>query len=191
MTQNTKNAEKIVGFDLDGVIIDHSSAKILLANKFGFTIDKENTSSDKFKLIIPKSSLREIQSILYDKTHDQPLFNGAKQVLMKMIKNKTKLYLISRRRAGVAREMAIIILKKRGLWPQVFNEKNVYFVETPEEKNLNAGKLGVTHYIDDEKGVLAIINSVPNKFLFDPFNTGEKSDYYKVNTWKELEKIIS
>lgn len=190
MTRDINNVKKIIGFDLDGVIVDHSGAKIKLANSAGFKIKQEETPSDIFRKILPKDKFLKIQTILYGQMSDQLLFEGAKDTLEQLQKRQIPIYLISRRRPGAAREMAVQIMKNRGLWPSIFNNSNVVFVETKEEKNYAARRLKVTHYLDDEEDVLKTMNIVPNRFLFDPFDTNKNTSFKEIRNWKEFSEAI-
>ncbi len=182
--------EKIIGFDLDGVIIDHTDIKKKLASEFGFNIALDQTHSNIIKKIIPKDELRKIQEMIYCKQFSQPLLFGVLGVLKKLRENNIKFFLISRRRVGEARERAVEIMKNEGLWPEFFNEENVFFVESPERKNEVAKELGVTHYFDDEEDVLSVMENVPNRFLFDQFDNFSNSYFRRVRNWEEIEKIL-
>ena len=81
--------------------------------------------------------------------------------------------------------------------PNVFERILTFFVIKPEDKNIKARELGVTHYVDDETGVLEKLVDVKNRFLFDNlgafsaiggFASGEKNihGYTRVELWKEL-----
>jgi len=191
MTQNINNGVRVIGFDLDGVIVDHSLLKKKLASLLGFDISLAETHSNIIKKIIPNDDLKKIQENIYCKESSQPLIPGTLNILEKLKENNINFFLISRRRTGLAREMAIKIMKNRGLWPKFFNEKNVYFVESPEGKNESAKKLEVTHYFDDEEDVLDAIKCVPNRFLFDQFDNFPNSHFDRVKNWKELEIKIT
>lgn len=191
MTVNIKRDEKIIGFDLDGVIVDHSDAKVRLALEFGFSLTPAQTPSDIMRDIIPRDVLIKIQDKLYCDISNQPLMDDSKEVLFGLKSANSPFYLISRRRVGKGREMAVEILKNRGLWPEVFNDKNVFFVEKPEDKNKVARDLGVTHYIDDETRVLDVMGDVVNRFLFDPFdNFKDKSAFKTLNDWGQLKICV-
>ncbi len=180
-----------IGFDLDGVIVDHTTQKIRLAAKQGFKLKPEQTPSDIIKQIIPPSFLHEIKRALY---HDlkiaylSPLMPGVKNNLAKIKRRKIPYFLISRRQDA---KIAANLLKRRGLWPSYFNKNNSFFVLKPEDKNTKALELGITHYIDDELNVLERLADVENKFLFDKFNVFKDADYYaRIQSWKELAKYL-
>ena len=185
------NTNKTIGFDLDGVIVDHTDLKIKLAKGKGFELTPKETHSNIIRKILPSDILKDIQNEIYCKNNDQPLLVGAFETIKKIKENNIRYFLISRRRTGDAKERALEVMKNRGLWPEYFNEKNVYFVETPEKKNETAKKLGVTHYIDDEIDVLEIMKNVPNRFLFDSFdNFKNNSEFKRLVNWKEVSAII-
>ena len=130
------NNKKIIGFDLDGVIINHAPAKIKLAKELGFKFIPRQTQSEIIKTQIDDKTLKQIQIRLY---HDSrffkstPLMKGAKSGLMKLKKNNLPFVLISRRGEP---EIAMAALKYHGLWPKFFNKNNTFFVLEPEDKNI-------------------------------------------------------
>lgn len=178
-----------IGFDLDGVILNHAPVKIKLAKKFGFNLKPEETPSEIIKTVIDNLMLQELQKKLY---HDPiffksaPLMKGVKSGLLKLKKNNSPFVLISRRREP---DLAISSLKHHGLWPKFFNENNTFFVSEPEDKNIKAREIGVTHYADDEIGVLEKLVDVKKKFLFDNLGVFKDTNgYTRVSSWKELIK---
>lgn len=179
--------KKIIGFDLDGVIINHAPAKIELAKQLGFKLNPGQVQSEIIKMLIDEPTLKQIQKRLY---HDSkffkstPLMSGAKFGLLKLKKNNSPFFLISRRSEP---EIAVAVLKYHGLWPKFFNKKNVFFVAEPEDKNIKAREIGVTHYVDDETGVLEKLVDVKNRFLFDNLDAFKNiRGYTRVKSWKEL-----
>lgn len=112
---------------------------------------------------------------------------GVKTILAKMIKSKTPYFLVSRRKNPL---FAAKILKHHGLWPKYFNKTNAFFVLTPEDKNVKAKELRITHYFDDQQTILDKLVSVENKFLFDSVDVFKNSGYARVRSWKEIAKLI-
>lgn len=172
---------------MDGVIIDHAPVKIKLAKKFGFNLKPEETHPDIIKNIFDKPSYLEFQETLYYNPKifkKTPLMAGANVGLNIIKKNKIPFVLISRRKN---QKISIEILKFYKLWPKYFNNKNTFFVLNPEDKNVKAREVGVTHYVDDQIGILEKLVDVENRFLFD--NLGvfkDNSSYIRVKSWKEL-----
>jgi hypothetical protein len=189
LTKHRKNnlPSKVIGFDMDGVIIDHTRSKIRLAKKRGFVLRPNQTSSDILKKKIPSPHRQIIQYYLYNhpKTAlEAPVMARAKAGLDKLRKAKIPYYLISRRREP---ELAVKLLKSRGLWPAYFGPKNSVFVGDPATKNAKAKELGVTHYVDDEADVIAQLSGVKNKYLFDQHKVFRKGEgYTRVRSWPEL-----
>ncbi|HEY4474984.1 MAG TPA: hypothetical protein VJC06_03615 [Candidatus Paceibacterota bacterium] len=116
-----------------------------------------------------------------------PPMSGVKTILTKIVRSGTPYFLVSRRKKAAS---AIKILKYHGLWPKYFNKNNAFFVKTPEDKNIKASELRITHYFDDESMVLDKLISVKNKFLFDPLDVFKNPPYRRIKSWKELAKLI-
>ncbi|MDO8496662.1 MAG: hypothetical protein Q7S43_04425 [bacterium] len=190
---NKINVDKkpVIGFDMDGVIVDNADAKIRIAKIHGFELKPHHTPSEIIRTILPQVILGKLQKTLYDNPRfvmSTPLMRGVKSILVNLTSRRIPIFLISRRKIP---EVAIKILKKNSLWPKYFNKNNSFFVLHPEDKNTRAAQLGITHYIDDETKVLNVLSSVPNKFLFDQFNVFDKADQYtKIKSWAEFKKLI-
>lgn len=183
--------KKILGFDMDGVLVDNGPVKRAVLRKLGFQFRLADTPSEIISKLLPGDALKKMQLALY---HDRimsfraKLMPGIENLLDSIKSGGASYYLISRRSEP---EIAVELLKARGLWPKYFNEKNAFFVITPEDKNTKAKELGVTHYVDDERKVLAVLNDVPNKFLFDHLKVFPEHDSYtKVASHDELAKYF-
>ncbi len=187
----SKPDKKIIGFDMDGVILDNYDVKLKLAKRFGFDLKLGHTPSEILKTMMPHIVWEEIQKLLYDNSEialSVPLMKGIKATLSALDEKKIPYFLISRRKIP---EVAINILKKHKLWPKHFHGNNSFFVNEPRDKNNQAIKLGLTHYIDDELKVINVLSDVPNRYLFDPFNAFDKADNYtKLKSWSEFKKYI-
>ena len=181
----------IIGFDLDGVILNHVVMKQRLAKQFGFDIQPSETSSEIMRKMIPREIWLQIQELLYDHQTfclESPVADGAIDTLERLWQEQKAFFLISLRKNL---DVAVEVLKYHKLWPKYFNENNTFFVQRREDKNTEASRLGITHYIDDEIGVLEKLNDVPNKFLFDPFKTDKSSHpYTAITSWKELRQYL-
>ena len=191
MTKLNKDNRPVIGFDMDGVILDNVDSKIEVAKKFGLTIKFEHTPSEVLKTLMPQIVWEKFQNMLYDHpkiAFSTPLMRGVRTTLAELTKNKVPIFLISRRKIP---EIAAKILEKHSLWPKYFNEKNSFFVNHPEDKNFKAAQLGLTHYIDDELKIINVLSSVKNKFLFDQFSVFEESGHYtKIKSWTEFKRHI-
>lgn len=190
-TKKESAVKKVIGLDLDGVIVDHTRMRIRLAKKYGYNLKPKQTPPEILKKHIPTPYRQLVKYFLYthpDLSQKADLIPQIRLALQYLKKSNNPFYLVSRRREV---PLAIGLLKKRGLWPAYFNEKNAFFVATTEEKNEKAKALGITHYIDDEMRVLAALQSVKNKFLFDLHGALKKGEYVRVKSWPELLKKLS
>lgn len=183
-----QSPEKIVlGFDMDGVLIDHTDSKILIAGKFGIDLRPEQTPSDVMRETVPAEINRQIQHMLYDDkdyAFRPPIMPGAKTALEEITGKEFPIFLISRRKNPA---VAIELLKERGLWPVFFHEKNTFFVDEPGDKNVRAAELDITHYLDDEIRVLEKLADVPNRYLFDKYGIYPENDLYsRIFSWQEF-----
>lgn len=181
---------KVIGFDMDGVIIDHTALRVKLAKDFGFTLRPEDTPSDVLRKLLPEDKRRAIQNAIYNIPETAlraGLMPGADEGLEKLTDAGLAFYLISRRKDP---EIAIQLLSLHGLWPKYFNDKNSYFVEGAKEKDIEARRIGITHYTDDEAEVLTALQSVKNKILFDQYKKHLAENFVLASSWSELTKLL-
>lgn len=176
---------KIIGLDLDGVIIDHTENKLAVSRSFGVNLKREETVSDVMDKKIEPEIYKKIQKMLYNDpavAYKAALMPGAKEGLAYLTARKFPYFLISRRES---RESAVELLKIHGLWPKYFSAVNAFFVKTKKDKEAVSKRLGVTHFIDDQPSVLSEIVSVKNKFLFDHLGVygGADESYVKLDSW--------
>ena len=181
----------VIGFDLDGVILNHTAMKQHIAKQFGFDLNQSETSSEMMYKMIPLEIWHKIQNLLYDNPEfclKSPVADGAIETLDRLRREKKPFFLISRRKKS---EPAIDILRHHKLWPTYFNDENTFFVRQAEDKNIEARRLGITHYIDDEMRVLERLADVPKKFLFDPLKSNKSPHPYTViSSWAELHRHL-
>lgn len=182
---------KAIGFDMDGVIFDHSELKRDILKTMGYEVSLEETASLIVEKKLGEEKYREMQYLLYDdpKVALRPkLMPRVKEVLERARQQGVPFYLISKRHHS---EIPQLLLKKYDLWPNYFNEKNVNFVKKKEDKNDVAVKYGVSHYIDDKIDYLDVVTAVPNRYLFDPFGVfvGQHS-YTHIGSWPEFIKKV-
>lgn len=178
----------VIGFDMDGVIIENTASKIKFAKQLGFKLKPKDTPADVIEKIMPENILNQLRELLYhspDTALEATVVPGAKSGLERIKKSNLRYFLISRRKDPV---LAKQLLEKRGLWPAFFNEDNAFFVKHAEDKNIKAAELGVTLYIDDQPSVLEKLHHVPRRFLLDRFNVFNEApaDCVKVSSWKEF-----
>jgi FMN phosphatase YigB (HAD superfamily) len=181
----------VVGFDLDGVIIDHTQNKMRIALRYGVVLTPEETHSERMRTLFQHDVYREIQEQMYDDTDEAlsaPLMEGAFGGLASLREHGVPYFLISRRKKPIH---ALHLLERRGLWGKYFTPENTFFVENMEDKDPVAQKLGVTHFIDDETRVLRLMPSVRNRVLFDTRDLFDASiDFVPVKNWSDLGYLL-
>lgn len=189
MTSQEENL--VVGFDLDGVIIDHTQNKMRIAQRYGIALRPEDTHSERMAGLFAPEIYREIQEQMYDDTDEAlsaPLMEGAFGALASLKEHRIPYFLISRRKKPIH---ALHLIERRGLWGKYFSAANTFFVEHMEDKDPVARKLGVTHFIDDEQRVLRLMPSVPTRVLFDSRDLfSDAAELRRVKSWSELSYIL-
>jgi len=168
-----------IGFDLDGVLIDHSQVKVELAAQRGVRVPQARTNAVFFEKYFEKrETYLALQNELYSDpvvSLRSPLLSGATKTLDALSGAGISFTLVSRRRNS---QWSQKVLEHHGLSPKYFDESNTYFVRKPEEKNHVAIRVGITHYIDDEPRILKHLLDVPNRFLMDPYGAFPPSEEY-------------
>lgn len=181
----------IVGFDLDGVIIDHTQNKMRIAARYGIALSPFDTHSERMAGLFPPEIYREIQEQMYDDTDEAlsaPLMEGAFAALASLREHEIPYFLISRRKKPIH---ALHLLERRGLWGEYFTPENTFFVEQMGDKDVVARKLGVTHFIDDESRVLRLMPSVSHRVLFDVRDLfSDTAEFARVKNWSELSYVL-
>lgn len=142
--ENVKVKGKI-GFDLDGVLVDHGKNKKRIAKDLGLSANDTQVKD----LIYGKISL------------NADVMRGAKRAIAELSKN-FDLFIISRRQPR-SRPYGRKWLKKYFCFPP----KNIFFVDKDEDKFGVLKKLGIDFFIDDKKSVLKMIKQPVKKFLFE------------------------
>lgn len=156
-----------IGLDLDGTLADHTRAKLMLAEELGVALQPKQTASEVLEHLFPKEEYRALQQKLYGELSDtaEPV-PFARETLKALIESGHDLSIISRRK-GDGRERAKTWLARHyhGLIPH----DKIFFVETDREKDAACKDLGIAVFVDDQLGVLACLDSVAQRFLFDPY----------------------
>ena len=182
-----KKTPMMVGFDLDGVIIDHTENKIHLASERGFHLDPKETASDTMRRKLPVDVYADIQHHLYADIpvpKEPPLMNGALSALAVLKGFGVPFVLISQRRNP---EAAIMLLERHHVTPQYFTPDKLFFVDEPEDKNTKAREAGVTHFVDDEIRVLSVLSDVSCRILFDPHGAYPfLKEYRRIGSFTDL-----
>jgi hypothetical protein len=179
-----------IGFDMDGVLVDHTEWKIILARRFGYRLTAAQTASDQMRAHVADEHRGEIQRMLYqDDTYAlaASLTPGARELLTSLRNAGIRCTLISRRRDH---DLARLLLEKHHLRPDFFDDTNTHFVSSVQDKADACTRLGVTHYIDDEAGVLSALTSVTHRFLMDPYGVAPDAPWTRVSTLAEFRDPI-
>ncbi|MBI2624821.1 MAG: AAA family ATPase [Candidatus Nealsonbacteria bacterium] len=174
-----------IGLDLDGVIIDHSENKMMLAKKLGFSVKKEDVGSEKLKTLIPKEQYKALKKELYGKIS---LKAGPMPFSLESISGlkcwDTDLYIISKRKES---KLALDWLKIHNIF-SLIPENRVYFVKEEKEKAVLAKKLGIDIFLDDKSIVLSSMASiVPHLALFGcRKGKNHSGKWVCLKSWKEF-----
>ena len=189
--QSTSQAACVVGFDLDGVIIDHTQNKIRFAARYGIALTPEQTHAEVMGTHFPPELYREIKGQLYESSPEAleaPLMEGAFNTLAAVREAGIPYFLVSLQKNPMH---ATHLIEERGLWGTCFTPENTFFASNAAEKNAYAQALGVTHFFDDEPNILEIMESVPNRVLYDPRDLfPEPKPYVRVSRWDEIADIL-
>ncbi len=181
----------VVGFDLDGVIIDHTQNKIRFAARYGVVLTSEQTHSEVMGSYFPPELYREIKGQLYESSPEAleaPLMEGAFNTLAAVREAGIPYFLVSLQKNPMH---ATHLLEERGLWGTCFTPENTFFAGNAEGKHHHAKALGVTHFFDDEPNILQIMESVPHRVLYDPRGLFlEPKPYVRVSRWDEIADIL-
>lgn len=181
-----KQGKLIIASDLDGTIIDHTSNKIALAKKLGYSLDSHETSSHAMRNIIQFDAYMSLLTELYgEKTLSADGMEGVVGALGSLVSSFGPVHIISRR--GVKSresEHGLGWVRKNAVPP--LEEKNVFFVDEDTEKDIIAKRIGANVYIDDKESVLDKMPSVAHRFLFYPYKKEIKSNYSVVRSWNEF-----
>ncbi len=191
MQKSIQDKRVVVGFDMDGVIIDHAPNKLMLAESYAVRLLPEETHSERLPQKFAQKEYLAFQDELYgnsDFALSAPLMEGAEDVLTKLKERGVPFVLISRRRNP---ENAIELLRRRGLWGPLFNEHNAFFVLEPAAKNVVGIREGVTHFFDDERKVLRVMPDITSRFLFDTFNQfDDENTFVRVSHWGRVSDML-
>lgn len=174
-----------IGFDLDGVLLDHKNNRLKAAEMLGYKDFSERTPVEEFKSRMLASDYEKMQEYFYDEATPD-IMSGVEELWKEL--GDCELYIISRRRKLGSRAEALKRLGKN----INFVPENVFFVEKDEDKNRVIKKFGIDIFIDDRLSILETIDSA-ERFLFDEFGvykTQKLGDITVVHSHKELLEIF-
>ena len=177
-----------IGLDFDGVIIDHTEAKIKKARELGYFLKPEQTHGSVMMNFVPQNDRRIIQEYIYGVAtiNASPMKDA-----LKIIKKLAKKYILTiiSRREGDSQKYAIKWLKNQNIFNHILKEC-VFFASYDEEKNIIAKINKVSFFVDDRIKFLEIMPDVSHKIVFDQFNIVDSKEFYKIKKWQELPAII-
>ncbi len=187
----TTPSSLFVGFDLDGVILDHTTNKIRLAARYGVHLTPEETHAERMGSLLPLDAYREIKAELYNapgELEHSTLMQGAFDGLATLRDYGVSYALISLQQNPIHAQH---LLEHHGLWGEYFTPENMYFAKNGEEKSRFASEIGVTHFVDDEANILSLMPQVPHRILFDSFDQfSPEPDLLRVRSWSELVPLL-
>lgn len=177
----------LVGFDLDGVILDHTTNKIRLAARYGVHLTPPETHAERMGSLLAPEAYREIKAELYNapgELEHSTLMQGAFDGLATLRDYGVAYALISLQQNPIHAQH---LLEHHGLWGTYFTPENMFFAKNGEEKSRFAGEIGVTHFVDDEANILALMPHIAHRILFDSFDQfTPDAPVVRVRNWTEL-----
>jgi hypothetical protein len=181
-----------IGIDFDGVIADHTQAKLKMAKEAGFNIQEQDTHSLKFKNIVGEDIYSKIAKFIYETPEYSPsLMSNVDVVLKKLKQNNHSLFLISQR-TNFSSTLAIKWLQVN--LSGIFEKDKMFFVEDVADKQNICEKTGIDVFLDDR---IKVLNSIKEarKFLFDQYKLFQNEDekiqpvFSWDNFWEKINSI--
>src|SRR4051812_20850178 len=114
------NNNMVIGFDLDGVIFDHTQNKMRIAARYGYRLIPEETHAEIMGSLFSPDIYREIKAQLYDDvddSHASPLMEGAFSALAMLREQGIPYFLVSLQKNPMH---ALHLLELHGLWGEYF-----------------------------------------------------------------------
>jgi 5'(3')-deoxyribonucleotidase len=165
MKKTVDKNKKRIGFDIDGVLLDHKKHRTMLARRMGYLDVTEKMSAEEVKSMMDKKDDKKRQDLQYGRlTLKTPATKGAARVLKKLGK-VYDIYVISARKPGDNRKYALRMLKKYFDFP----EEKINFVIHNFQKGFVARRLGLSIFIDDNKKSFYLMPQGVKKILFDEY----------------------
>lgn len=180
--------QRILGLDLDGTLADHTTAKITLAEEYGYQLKPHQTSSKELRSRLPADVYEVFRNKLYrERAHLSPTSDGVIESLKALSMSGWDFMIISRRfadsqdpaREWIQRELDGLIA-----------DRQVAFVIDDEQKDTAASIYGVSVYVDDQARVLRMLPSVETKILFNPFGDDDEEGMLRMKHWGELPTML-
>jgi hypothetical protein len=179
-----------IGLDLDGVLIDHSASKRLLASKHGVHLERWQTNSNVIQRFVPRETYRKIQNEIYTVlTLEAPIMPGALDVLGGV---KADFYIVSGRRVETIRFVQRWLCVNRVY--DVIPAERIFFCGTGEDKRAHCERLGFHCFLDDNLSVLNVLPRKLDRVLFDADGVGVHLDPDEsvkvVSGWSDFRRFL-
>ncbi len=183
-----------IGLDLDGVIIDHVSNRILKSKELGYKIKPEETPTHIIKKILAAEDYQKLQKYVYSPASlSAPAMKGATEHI-KRLARQNELFIISRRKIEDGGDkLGLKWLESKGLLNLIQKDKIVFVPHSQKNaKNIMAKTLGIEVYLDDQLKILKEISNVKYRVLFDQYGVYDSSPLFctKVAGWPEFADFI-
>ena len=180
-----------VGIDLDGVLIDHSSNKLKVAERQGYVLESWQANSNIMHDIIPPEEYAALREEVYTQmTVDAPPIIGALEAIAEL---DCEAYIVSARRPKSIRFAQEWLLKHNVF--ETIPAERIFFCGSKNDKMEICDRLGIKILIDDQLGVLKLLSPKVKRVLFDidgiSGNLDIQEGMYVANGWDQVRKLVN
>ena len=152
-----------IGIDLDGVLIDHTANKLLVAERLGYALEPWQVNSNLQRSLMSHEHVTAMQEEVYQgMTLSAPPIPGALEHLREL---EGELYIVSARRLKVVR-FAQQWLMRYGVF-DIIPAERIFFCESKHDKRAICDRLGITAFVDDQLDVLQLLSPRMKRILYD------------------------
>lgn len=180
-----------IGFDLDGVVIDHTRQFILACKKHGFSLKPWQVNSNVFKQLVPDDTATEIKKEVYEHRRlASRVMPGSLGVLRAL---RLHIVIASVQKQKKSEEKLWIWLRKHGFLA-FLKRKQFHIFRTRTRKVRFLTKLKPQVFIDDGLDVLEQLPRSVTGVLFDPVGAHTHIKVPRgmavVKNWKQIGSIL-
>lgn len=178
-----------IGFDLDGVIIDHRAHKLQQAAHFGYPLEPWQANTNFMATFMPKETYHAIQDNLYGElTLASPPVVGALETLANL---DAAFYIVAARTPANIRYAQDWLNKYRVF--DLIPADQIFFCGTSEDKRTYCEMLHLHAFMDDKLAVLESLPAGVARVLYDEDAVAEKlnptSDILVATSWPAFKKM--
>lgn len=178
-----------LGFDLDGVIIDHADHKKALLTKRGFS-DAAHFEHHEIRNLLGDKEYKAFQNELYGRMSlYAPEIVGAKESLTRLKAAGHNLRIVSQRALG--KDFAFQWLSDHGFQGHLFPDSAIHFVVTNEDKEIICRQFGIALHVDDSLSVLRILSTPQHRILFGYSGSIPPAATAVAPDWPSVERYIA